>query len=585
MDAAGEGPQAPPPPKQSTSMPNMNGAAGTNGANGDQNTMQDDGPPPPPPPPHRSGTASPPSTAMQEAETFKANGNKFFKEKNYARAIDEYSKAVDLFPSSSTYLSNRAAAYMSNGRYASALADCARAGDLEPGNHKILLRLARIYTALGQAQEALVTFKRIQPPPSERDMAPAREMMHHLNSAQEALRNRTAPSMVLHALDQSEKLLGPGVSRPRKWQLMRAEAYLNMGNAKALGEAQSITSHLIRSNQRDPEALVLRGRIIYSQGDNSQAENHFRQALECDPDYKDAASWLRKVKRLERVKNDGNIEYKARRWQAAFDKYTEALSIDPTNRGTNSKLLQNRALCRIQLRQYDAAISDCDQAISLDPTYFKARKTKATALGQAERWEDAVREWKKLHEMNPEDSSLAREIRRAELELKKSQRKDYYKILGVSKDADENTIKKAYRKLAIIHHPDKNPNDPQAEVRFKDIGEAYETLSDSQKRARYDNGDDLMDPSDMFSGGGGGGGDAGIDPSIFFNMMNGGGGGGFGGGGGHPFGGGGGGFRASGGFPGGFPGGGGASFGFGGDGGGRQRGNPFPGNAGFPFAN
>ncbi len=73
-----------------------------------------------------------------------------------------------------------------------------------------------------------------------------------------------------------------------------------------------------------------------------------------------------------------------------------------------------------------------------------------------------------------------KEVRKAELELKKSKRKDYYKILGVEKDADENAIKKAYRKAAIIHHPDKNPDDEQAAERFKDIGEAYETLSNSE---------------------------------------------------------------------------------------------------------
>ena len=64
--------------------------------------------------------------------------------------------------------------------------------------------------------------------------------------------------------------------------------------------------------------------------------------------------------------------------------------------------------------------------------------------------------------------------------MKKSKRKDYYKILGVEKDASEAEIKKAYRRLAIIHHPDKNPDDEQAAERFKDVGEAYETLSDAE---------------------------------------------------------------------------------------------------------
>ena len=64
--------------------------------------------------------------------------------------------------------------------------------------------------------------------------------------------------------------------------------------------------------------------------------------------------------------------------------------------------------------------------------------------------------------------------------------KDYYKILGVERNASEDDIRKAYRKLAMQYHPDRNPNDKQAEERFKEINEAYQVLSDSQKRTHYD---------------------------------------------------------------------------------------------------
>lgn len=64
--------------------------------------------------------------------------------------------------------------------------------------------------------------------------------------------------------------------------------------------------------------------------------------------------------------------------------------------------------------------------------------------------------------------------------------KDYYRILGVERNADEKTIKRAYRRLAVQYHPDKNPGDQKAEERFKEINEAYEVLGDAGKRAKYD---------------------------------------------------------------------------------------------------
>ncbi len=64
--------------------------------------------------------------------------------------------------------------------------------------------------------------------------------------------------------------------------------------------------------------------------------------------------------------------------------------------------------------------------------------------------------------------------------------KDYYKILGVDRKASADDIRSAYRKLAMKYHPDKNPGDKKSEDKFKDINEAYQVLSDEQKRARYD---------------------------------------------------------------------------------------------------
>ena len=125
-----------------------------------------------------------------------------------------------------------------------------------------------------------------------------------------------------------------------------------------------------------------------------------------------------------------------------------------------------------------------------------------------------------------------------QLSIEKMAKRDYYEVLGIEKGADKDAIKKAYRKLAVKYHPDRNPGDKEAEARFKEATEAYEVLGDDEKRPIYDQyghaglegmgggagggySHAFHDFSDIFGGGGFG--------DIFENLFGGGGGFGFGG--------------------------------------------------------
>src|SRR3954467_9550498 len=115
-------------------------------------------------------------------------------------------------------------------------------------------------------------------------------------------------------------------------------------------------------------------------------------------------------------------------------------------------------------------------------------------------------------------------------------KRDYYEVLGVERTATEEDVKRAYRKLAVKFHPDKNPDDPHAEEQFKELGEAYDVLMDGNKRAAYDRyghaafaqgtagagAGGFHDPFDIFREVFGGGGGGGMGGGIFETFFGGG---------------------------------------------------------------
>lgn len=106
---------------------------------------------------------------------------------------------------------------------------------------------------------------------------------------------------------------------------------------------------------------------------------------------------------------------------------------------------------------------------------------------------------------------------------KLAEKRDYYEVLGVSKDASENDIKKAYRKAAMKYHPDRNPGNKEAEEKFKEVNEAYAVLSDKDKRAKYDQfGHAGVDPNFGAGAGGSGFGGFGGFEDIFSDLFGGG---------------------------------------------------------------
>ena len=111
------------------------------------------------------------------------------------------------------------------------------------------------------------------------------------------------------------------------------------------------------------------------------------------------------------------------------------------------------SICTTQLKKLKESIQDCTSALDLDENYFKAILRRAKSYMDLEMFDEAVRDYEQAHKMERGNHEVRQLLQQAKLELKKSKRKDYYKILGVSKDAIDDEIKKAYSKRALVHHP------------------------------------------------------------------------------------------------------------------------------------
>ena len=137
----------------------------------------------------------------------------------------------------------------------------------------------------------------------------------------------------------------------------------------------------------------------------------------------------------------------------------------------------------------------CAESITLDENSFYGLLYQSKAQLDAEEFEAAINSLKKAAEVRPDKQDVVNPLlQKAQVALKRSKTKDYYKVLGVAHDADEKQIKSAYRKLSKQHHPDKAAKQgltkEDAEKKMASINEAYEVLSDPELRARFDRGDD-----------------------------------------------------------------------------------------------
>ncbi|PRW61266.1 DNAJ heat shock N-terminal domain-containing [Chlorella sorokiniana] len=506
-------------------------------------------------------TPSPaPDSPRHLAEAQKALGNAAFKSGRYDEAVRCFTAALQLCPGTAVYLGNRAAAHLMARHYPDAISDSLAAVELDAGFVKGYARAAKAEMLMGQfeAAEALYRQGMERDASLQQDLIACQIVARKVRAGQEAL----AAGEADRALVLAEAACEGSVPAAEAAVRLRVEALLHLGrHAEAVAEARNMT---LGGDAQAPEVLALRSQALYLCGNMQMAQQLYQQALRRDPDCLPAQRGLKRLRSVLAGKERGNECFSRGAFQEAYEHYSASLGADPQLRTAfMAQVVCNRAAAAAKLGRHEDALADAEQAIKLNASYAKAYVRRAQAHLELKNFDAAVMDFNKVAELDDSYPGLREMLREAKLAKKKALRVDYYAVLGVSQDADDDEVKRAYRKAALKTHPDKatEENREEASKQFKLVGQAFAVLSDPAQRRRYDAGWSLEEINQGYSeddmggsfGRGGFGGFGGMDEDdLFAQMFAGGGGrrysGGFGGG----YGGGAG--PRGGGFPGGYPG-------------------------------
>ena len=391
--------------------------------------------------------------------------------------------------------------YLRQKNYKKALRDIEKAVDINPKFKQGLVQRSRVLTTLGRCADAAVSYRAVLAlDPTEKTAVREIPRVEKCDAEQSAAREMFTVGDFAGA---SAKLgsVFEVVTGSAELYLLRAQCMVELGqHFEALAE----TGKALKIEKKSLEALLLRGRTYYVLAEHDMALRHYREGLKYDPEHKPIKTAYRVVKKIDKLFSRGEQELIQDKVVEALADFSAAAQVDPAHTAFNKKAYMRQCHCHVHLKNWAGAHAACDAALAIDNDFVDAVTLKAKAYDGAEEYEESMRTWQRAHELNQEDGSIREGFQRAQAALKQSKEKNYYKILGVPRDADARMIKKAYRALALKYHPDKQKTEEEkeeAKVKFQDIGEANEVLSSEELRPKYDRGEDVF----QNQGGGGGG--------------------------------------------------------------------------------
>jgi tetratricopeptide (TPR) repeat protein len=415
---------------------------------------------------------------------------------DYTSAIENLNLAVNLEPDSPLNHFKLYRVYHRKRQYESALSHIATATNMDatkyrPVKAKLLLQLAQCEQAV--MEYSILLREMNAPPPREGDSPSviqieaqtARECQQTQEAATAAFINQHYDVAVHHYTTIVSRFVELGSGN--EYLFPKAVSLYHTGDYYG---CISDTGRLLKENANKPDVYKLRGDAYYALGEHDQAILHYREALKMDPEHKESKAGHKQVKAIEKKLKKGDAAYASADYNAALEYWEAAIAVDPSHWAFARPLTLKMAMAHAKQKQIKDGLAIVETYLEQEET-LEGLTVRAEIQQLADDYEGAVRTMERAVEIAPDDASrqtAQKKLQEAQVALKQSKEKNYYKILGLQRSADKKEIKKAYRDLALKWHPDKNTGDTkeEAEKMFHDIGEAYEVLSDDELKARYD---------------------------------------------------------------------------------------------------
>ncbi|XP_030636053.1 dnaJ homolog subfamily C member 3b [Chanos chanos] len=440
-----------------------------------------------------------------EIEQHLEMGRKLLAAGQLAEALSHYHSAVE--GDSKNYLTyyKRAAVYLAMGKSKSALPDLTRAIELKPDFLAARLQRGNILLKQGNIQEAREDFQAVLDRSPQQEEA--RKQLHkteELEMLQEEAHHAYHTgdyAATVHVLEHVIEL-SPWDPDSRE---LRAECYIRMGEPRKAISDLAPAAHLRTDNRA---AFLKLSHLHYNLGEHQNSLSQIRECLKLDQDDKECFAHYKQVKKLSKQLDSAEELIEEQRYQEAMEKYESAMKTEPNVPFYTSKAKERICYCLVKSNRAEEAVDVCSEALKRDPQNINILRDRAEAYILLQDYEKAVEDYQEAREFDQENQEIHEGLDCAQKLLKQSRKRDYYKILGVSRSANKQEIIKAYRKLAQQWHPDNfqsQEDKKEAEKKFIDIASAKEVLTDPEMRQKFDSGEDPLDPETQQGGGGGGG--------------------------------------------------------------------------------